>query len=704
MDVKRRQLVILVGGLAVVLAARARPTGAASPLPRPDHVVIVIDENHSFQDIYQSASAPFINSLVSEGALFTQSFAVEHPSQPNYLDLFSGSNQAITDDSCPHSLSSANLGAQLFAAGLSFGGYAEDLPSQGSTVCTSGLYARKHSPWVNFDTGANAMPSGVSRPFAGQWPTTAADFAALPTVSFVVPNLMNDMHDGSILQGDSWFWNNLSGYYQWAQTHNSLLILTFDEDDFSASNQIFTLFLGPMVARGMYADRITHLNVLRTIEDMYGLGHAGAAATVTPITTVWTSSVPGAPTLTAVAGDGRVALSWADVGGAQSYNVYRGTASNAEVPLTTGLGTTSYVDTAVTNGTTYYYKVTAVNLNGEGVPSNEATATPKASPSGSSPFGGAPAPLPGIVEAENFDEGGASVAYRDTTPGNKGGAYRQTDVDIENTADVGGGYDVGWIRAGEWLQYTVNVTATGSYDVMLRLASTGAGGALHVEVDGVNLTGTIGVPNTGGWQAWTTVTVRQVPLTAGTRKLRLVFDAIGSTGGVANVNRLEVAASSAATPYSGTAVVLPGTIQAENFDKGGSSVGYFDTTLGNRGGAYRQTDVDIEATADVGGGWDVGWTRPGEWLQYTVDVSATGTYTLELRVASASSGGSLRVEVDDSDVTGTIVVPNTGGWQIWQTLRKTGIVLQGGQHRVRLVFVAAGTNGIANVNFLSFVR
>jgi carbohydrate binding protein with CBM6 domain len=412
--------------------------------------------------------------------------------------------------------------------------------------------------------------------------------------------------------------------------------------------------------------------------------------------------VPGAVTLTAQSGASRVSLSWPAVGGAQSYAVSRGAAPNAETALTSVIGGTSYVDTAVTNGTAYYYKVAAVNANGAGVASNEASATPTAA--SSSPFGGVPAPIPGIVEAENFDEGGASIAYFDATPGNRGGAYRQTDVDIEATADVGGGYNVGWTRAGEWLQYTVNVAATGQYDVVLRLASSGSGGVLHLEVDGVNATGAIGVPNAGGWQAWSSVTVRQLALRAGTRRLRLVFDAVGSTGGVANVNRLQWTPSGGSTPYGGVAAVLPGTIEAENFDEGGASVAYYDATPGNRGGAYRQTDVDIETTADVGGGYDVGWTRAGEWLQYTADVSATGTFALELRVASPSTGGTLRVEVDGADVTGPIVAPNTGGWQAWQTIRVNGIVLQGGRRRIRLVFVAAGSNGIANVNFLRFVN
>ena len=132
------------------------------------------------------------------------------------------------------------------------------------------------------------------------------------------------------------------------------MILTFDEDDSSSSNQIFTLFLGPMVAPGLYSNRINHFNVLRTIEDMYGLGYAGAAAAATPITVAWTTSVPGTSTLSAQAGDGQVSLTWTAAGGAQAYNLYRGTSSNGEAQLAPGIAGTSYVDTAVTNGTTYY--------------------------------------------------------------------------------------------------------------------------------------------------------------------------------------------------------------------------------------------------------------------------------------------------------------------------------------------------------------
>ena len=281
----RRILAALCGaalaatGLSVLTGGSA---SAANGVPRYDHVVIVMEENHSYSEIIGSSSAPYINNtLAAGGALFTQSFAIEHPSEPNYLDLFSGSNQGVTDDSCPHTFSTANEGAQLIAAGDTFAGYSEGLPSVGSTTCTSGSYARKHNPWVNFTN----VPSSDNLPFTS-FPSSA-NYASLPTVSWVVPNLLDDMHDGTIQQGDTWLQTNIDAYAQWAKTHNSLLIVTWDEDDSSMSNQVPTVFYGAGVKTGQYSEHINHFNVLRTVEDMYALPYAGAAASATPITDVW---------------------------------------------------------------------------------------------------------------------------------------------------------------------------------------------------------------------------------------------------------------------------------------------------------------------------------------------------------------------------------------------------------------------------------
>src|SRR5216684_6943291 len=133
--------------LSAVLAATPVCTGQEDPqadtlstLPLPTHIVIVVEENHGYSEIIGSSQAPYINTLADEGASFTSSHAITHPSQPNYLALFSGSTQGITDDSCPHTFSTPNLAGELEAASYTFGGFSEDMPSTGSTVCTSGEY------------------------------------------------------------------------------------------------------------------------------------------------------------------------------------------------------------------------------------------------------------------------------------------------------------------------------------------------------------------------------------------------------------------------------------------------------------------------------------------------------------------------------------------------------------------------------------
>ena len=263
----------------------------SSPLPRPDHIVLVIEENHAYSQIINSPDAPHINRLAAQGALFTQSFGITHPSQPNYLAIFSGSMQGITDNSCPHTFTTPNLGHNLFAAGLTFAGYSEDLPSVGSLICSEGHYVRKHNPWVNWqDSATNGLPTTTNLPMT-HFPT---EYSTLPTVSIVVPNQTHNMHSGKnsemIQASDRWLQTHLNAYVQWAQQHNSLLIVTWDEDNKKENNRIVTLFIGPMVQAGRYEQRITHYNVLRTIEELYGLSHSGASANATPIIHIWKST------------------------------------------------------------------------------------------------------------------------------------------------------------------------------------------------------------------------------------------------------------------------------------------------------------------------------------------------------------------------------------------------------------------------------
>src|SRR5262245_10156190 len=134
----------------------------------------------------------------------------------------------------------------------------------------------------------------------------------------------------------------------------------------------------------------------------------------------------------------------------------------------------------------------------------------------STPFRGVPLQLPGTIEVEDFDEGSEGIAYHDRTPYNEGGAYRATGVDLEPTSDAGGGYALGWVEPGWWLAYTVNVAATGVYKVEFRLASWGAGGNFHVEVNGIDVTGPLNVGDSRGWQQWFTASPPSgIPLSAG---------------------------------------------------------------------------------------------------------------------------------------------------------------------------------------------
>ncbi|MBP6649972.1 MAG: T9SS type A sorting domain-containing protein, partial [Bacteroidia bacterium] len=262
-------------------------------IPVPDHIVICMFENHAYSQIIGNSAAPHINALANDvmSANFTESYGLTHPSQPNYLMFFAGGNQGVTNNALPAAhFTSMNLAKALENAGRTFVMYSEGLPSVGYDGEASGNYVRRHNPIANWmGSGTNQVSSTLNQPYTA-FPT---NYSNLPTVSFVVPDLVNGMHDGTgntaIATGDNWYFTHMEPYVQWARTHNSLFILTFDEDDNLHSNQIPTIFSGQMVVQGQYNTGINHYNVLRTIEDMYGLVHSGAAASATPIHGCWTT-------------------------------------------------------------------------------------------------------------------------------------------------------------------------------------------------------------------------------------------------------------------------------------------------------------------------------------------------------------------------------------------------------------------------------
>ena len=303
-------LALLAGGLTAAGApVGPEPAVAATPgpsvVPRPDHVVVVVLENKNRSSIIGSAKAPYLNALAARGANLSQSYGVTHPSQPNYVAMFSGSQHGVTTNACRDLGDRPNLGSQLRAAGLSFTGYAESLPSVGWTGCRAGEYERKHNPWVDFSN----LPKSVNQPFSA----FPRNYAELPTVSFVSPNMCHDMHDCPVETGDAWLEENLDGYARWAMTHNSLLVVTFDENAGGTVNQIATIVVGQQVRPGLYAEWMNHYTLLRTIEDAYGLAPLGYAAQATPLRSIWTTA-PEPRTGLANGGFERKLSAWASSG------------------------------------------------------------------------------------------------------------------------------------------------------------------------------------------------------------------------------------------------------------------------------------------------------------------------------------------------------------------------------------------------------
>jgi len=312
------------------------------------------------------------------------------------------------------------------------------------------------------------------------------------------------------------------------------------------------------------------------------------------------------------------------------------------------------------------------------------------------PFGGAAAAVPGTVQAENYDTGGQGVAYSVNAVNGSANSYRIDGVDLENTADTGGGLNVGWTSGGQWFRYTVNVATAGAYAIAFRVASAAAvgttGGSFHLQnAAGVNLTGAVNATGTGGWQTWTTVNATAT-LPAGQQVLTVVQD----SGGY-NLNSLSFAgASSGEAPFGGTPAAIPGTIQCEDYDVGGEGVAYHDSDAANSGGQHRTDGVDVETCGDAGGGFDIGWTNAGEWLRYTVNVATAGTRTVSFRVASVAAvgtaAGSFHLQTPSgTNLSGTINVPGTGGWQTYTTITAS-ITLPAGQQILELFEDTGGYN------------
>lgn len=241
-------------------------------------------------------------------------------------------------------------------------------------------------------------------------------------------------------------------------------------------------------------------------------------------------------------------------------------------------------------------------------------------------------------------------------------------IETENTSDTGGGKNVGYIDNGDWLTYSVNVPATGTYKVSYRVAAQAGGGQFQLEkAGGSPVYGNVNVPATGGWQTWQTVS-HNVVLPAGEQLI-----AIAAVTGGFNINWLKVESTGTPPDINPGAVIT--TIQAEAFSQ--------------------QQGIEVENTTDTGGGKNVGYIDAGDWLSYAgtpVNIPSTGSYVIEYRVASQSGGGSLTFEeAGGTPAYGTLVIPSTGSWQTWTTVKHT-VNLTAGNHKFGVKVNAGGWN------------
>ncbi len=271
----RRWIGALLGLAALgAFGVGASPAPAAGTVPAFNHIFTIVMENHSYGQIIGSGSAPYINSLAAKYGLATNYFAVAHPSLPNYLALTGGSTFGITSDCTTCFVSAPNIAKdRVEASGRSWKAYMESMPRP-CFVGDSYPYMQKHDPFIYFnDIRTNATECNKVVPYS----TLATDLKSAgttPNYAWITPNMCNDMHDCSVSTGDTWLKNNVPAILNSAAftTQNSLLMITWDEDNGSSGNHVATLVIAKSVPAGFRSSvRYTHYSLLRTVESAWGL-------------------------------------------------------------------------------------------------------------------------------------------------------------------------------------------------------------------------------------------------------------------------------------------------------------------------------------------------------------------------------------------------------------------------------------------------
>jgi GH35 family endo-1,4-beta-xylanase len=321
----------------------------------------------------------------------------------------------------------------------------------------------------------------------------------------------------------------------------------------------------------------------------------------------------------------------------------------------------------------------------------------------STPFKAEPISLPGILEAEDFNNGVNGVAYSDTDDKNEGKKYRTNcGVDIDSVAN--GGYVLGWTATGEWLEYTVKVDEEQLMVWSAKVSSGASGSAFRIYMGDTDISGRVSVPQTasGSWTVYTEVKGRtKISMPVGTYNLRLVIE--GSSCNIDKITFEKSIGNEVLTrPYSSKPIAIPGTMEIENFDNGTEEIAYKDIDSKNEGDAKFRTDCGVDIV-NGNGGKVLGYTAAGEWLLYTVSVTNDLVYYWYAYVSSGVAGSAFRIYMGNTDITGKIDVPKTGNnsWSTYTLVTgKTTVALPAGTYQLKLAIEGANCN-IDKVTFSS---
>jgi hypothetical protein len=310
----------------------------------------------------------------------------------------------------------------------------------------------------------------------------------------------------------------------------------------------------------------------------------------------------------------------------------------------------------------------------------------------STPYNGMPFSVPGTFEATAFDLGGEGVAYHDVTPPPTPANPIRTDESVQIRSDGGSGYVIDYFDQGEWLKYTINVTTGGAYDITVLAANNfqSAIPSFHIEIDGVNVTGTVSVPLTGGWTNYQWVTARTgIGLSLGQHVLTITSETpYFDVRAIGVVTSAGAGGGGMSAPYNGTPLSVPGTFEASEFDLGGEAVAYHDVTPPPTPANPIRTDETVQIRSDGATGYVIYHFDEGEWLNYTIDVAVAGRYDIAALVANNYQPAipKFHIEIDGVNVTGTVNVPGTGGWTNYQWISAgSDVELSAGQHVLRIV-------------------